>query len=512
MTTEGDVVRTESTGAGWKQLDRRTIALTAVRCLGGGIATAVSGTVWLSRVLPLGDIVLIALCVTVALVAGGAVVERVRWVRTRYRVLPDRFELRKGIVVRSRRSLQRDRIRTVDITASPLLRVFRLVRVDIGTGEQTSGDGASLSLNPVSRADAEWLRTTLLDRERTDEPTAADDAVLSTLDMSWIRYAPVSFATPLLGTAAFGGLLQVTEWFGMQNDALRWVGHLLGALPVVGVLVLLAVVAVIVGAVAATAVFVEMWWQYRLKREPGGTLRVRRGLLTTRSTSVEERRLRGIELVEPLGNRLMGAARIDAVATGMSQSAQGNNGEHNTLHPAAPRELVGRVGAAVLREPVSPVDSVRLRAHPRAALGRRIRWALIAVAAVVLPLLVLGLAVTSVLVHLAWVGAVVLLPVGVALAFDAYRNLGHGITGRYLVARHGALRRGTVALQRSGVIGWTVRQSLFQRRKGLVTLTATTAAGAQGYSAYDVDEHEGLAFAEEAVPGLLTPFVERTAR
>ncbi|MGH3515098.1 MAG: PH domain-containing protein, partial [Pseudonocardiaceae bacterium] len=73
--------------------------------------------------------------------------------------------------------------------------------------------------------------------------------------------------------------------------------------------------------------------------------------------------------------------------------------------------------------------------------------------------------------------------------------------------RHGAGVRGTVALQRAGVIGWTVSQSLLQRRTGLITVTATTAAGSGGYSVIDVETAEGLAVAEQAVPGLLEPFV-----
>jgi putative membrane protein len=68
-------------------------------------------------------------------------------------------------------------------------------------------------------------------------------------------------------------------------------------------------------------------------------------------------------------------------------------------------------------------------------------------------------------------------------------------------------RHPLVALQRSRVIGWTVSQSFFQRRAGLVTVTATTAAGSGGYPVIDVTTAEGLAVAEQAVPGLLTPFL-----
>jgi putative membrane protein len=67
-----------------------------------------------------------------------------------------------------------------------------------------------------------------------------------------------------------------------------------------------------------------------------------------------------------------------------------------------------------------------------------------------------------------------------------------------------------VALQRRGIIGWTVRQSVFQRRAGLATVLATTAAGSGAYAVRDVGTGTGLDAADAAVPALLAPFLERT--
>ena len=51
------------------------------------------------------------------------------------------------------------------------------------------------------------------------------------------------------------------------------------------------------------------------------------------------------------------------------------------------------------------------------------------------------------------------------------------------------------------MIGWTITSSPFQRRAGLVTIHATTAANKGAYPIYDIDEDDGLRFAAEAVPG-----------
>ncbi|WP_198048308.1 PH domain-containing protein, partial [Saccharomonospora iraqiensis] len=112
----------------------------------------------------------------VLLIAAGTGAEYVRWRRTRYRVLPERFELRRGILVRTRRSLNRDRIRSVDITAPPLLRLFSLTQVRIGTAERTGSGESALALLPITRTDAEELRTTLLHRPAGDRAVAGTGA------------------------------------------------------------------------------------------------------------------------------------------------------------------------------------------------------------------------------------------------------------------------------------------------------------------------------------------------
>ncbi|MHA6797210.1 PH domain-containing protein [Pseudonocardia bannensis] len=444
-----------------------------------------------------------------ALVMSGVLYDGVRWHRTRYRIGVSRVELRTGVLLRSRRSLPLERVRSVDMTADPLQRTFGLVVVRIGTGQRSGAGESTLELRPVAREEGDRLRAVLLDRVRAAGgcPPEAADGRLASLDPHWIRYAPLSFTTPLLGLVAGGVLLQVADWIGLRDSVLRRAVDLLAVLPPAGVVAVLAAAALSAGVLGSLGLFVETWWNFRLDREPGGTLRVRRGLLTTRSISLEERRLRGVGLVEPLGNRLAGAARVDALAAGLGTGFDDDSTDHATLLPAAPRALAERVAAVVLGEPVSPTASVRLTPHPPAARGRRLRRALAAAAVPVLGLAVLGLSVDGVLLVLAGVVAVVVTPVALALALDAYRNLGHGITGRYLVTRSGTLRRRTVALQRDGVIGWTATQSVFQRRAGLITITASTAAGA--FSAHDVGESAGLRFAEDAVPDLFGPFLER---
>ncbi|MFD4631937.1 PH domain-containing protein [Streptomyces sp. NPDC058284] len=493
----------------WRRLDRRSLLVTVQ--MTGGVVTAVGLPVTLSFQgwVPMGPVIAWAVGLSALLIASGVGLDALRLRHSRYRIGPERAELRSGILFAKHRSLSRERIRSVDLVAHPLLRLLGLVEVRIGTGEQSAGQEATLELRPVRRAEGERLRRELLSRTA---PSAAADAsgAIAALDLRWIRYAPLSFVTSALAAAAGGAIMQVSEWFGVQDEVIEWVGDVFRGMSVAGMVLALIVGALAAGSVGALGLWVEMWWNYRLEREPGGTLRVRRGLFTTRSVSLEEARLRGVDVVEPLGLRLSGAARVDAVATGLSRRDEEDQAGPGTLLPAAPRALAAEVAARVLREPETPT-AARLTPHPRAARARRIRWAVSAALTPALLLVLLGVLLgVPVLNYLGAGAAVVLVPLAVALACDAYRSLGHALDGDYLVVRSGTLRRSTVALRRGGVIGWTVKQSVLQRRAGLVTLSATTAAGAQEYAAYDVDEGEGLTFAERAVPGLLTPFLEET--
>ncbi|MFC8660247.1 PH domain-containing protein [Streptomyces parvus] len=495
--------------ADWHRLDPRTVLVTALVVAGVVSGAAIPVTLGLTRVFGFPAAVLQALAGALLVIGVAAGADRVRWHRTRYRVGEERVDLHTGLLLVKRRSLARDRIRTVDLTANLMLRLLGLVTVRIGTGEQ--GSESTLVLDPVTRAEGERLRLLLLERAATASPGIHREGELAVLDPRWIRYAPVSFVAPMLGGAAAGAVMQVSDWIGAQGQVIEWVGDRFRETPLLWTIIVLVLAALVAGVVGALGLWIEMWWNYRLEREAGGTLRVRRGLFTSRSISVEEARLRGVDLVEPLGVRLLGAARLDAITTGLAKDHEARNADHNTLLPAAPRTRADSVAADVLREPDTPTGAA-LTPHPRAARGRRLRWSLAAALGPVLILTLLGALLTPVLLWIALGCAVVAVPVAVALALDAYRALGHALSGRYLVTRSGTVRRSTAALERAGVIGWTVKQSVFQRRAGLLSITATTAAGGGAYTAYDTDASEGLTFAADAVPGLLEPFLERSPK
>jgi putative membrane protein len=125
-----------------------------------------------------------------------------------------------------------------------------------------------------------------------------------------------------------------------------------------------------------------------------------------------------------------------------------------------------------------------LQQHGRRAHRRRYTRA--ATFAAVLALIALVAQLVGIVSPAVWWAFVVIIPGSVFLAWDRYRGLGHALLPGWVVARSGSLNRKRVVLATEGIIGWTIRRSLFQRRAGLATLIATTAAGRHSYSIPDL--------------------------
>lgn len=439
-----------------------------------------------------------------------------RWFTTSYRVVDGRIQVRRGVLRRELVSVSLDRVRTVDITASPLHRVLGLVRVNVGTGLSDRKSDNALRLDGISAPEAERLRDEVLGRHgvaaaapaAATGATAAAQDVLAEASPSWLRYGPftlsgfltvlfvLGFAWRILSEARINParLGQATATYLDLVAVPRWIELLALAL------LLLAVV-----AIASTVAYVLAFYGFRLVRAPGGALQVTRGLLSTRSTTIEERRLRGVEISEPLLLRLVRGARCIAIATGLRVGRGAERGG-TLLLPPAPGEEATRVAAAVLgsTDPIAvPLVPHGARAHRRRYTRIGLAWAVVAAVLVALPW-------ALPLPSWTWELALVLLPFAVALAYDRYRALGHALAGRYLVTRQGSLVRRRSMLVREGIIGWNLEQSFFQRRAGLVTLVATTAAGRQQYAVQDVTVEEALRVAEAALPDLVTPFLVRS--
>lgn len=484
----------------------------------------------------------------------GAVSDALRWVFTRYRVSEKYVERRTGLFVRQYRTVRRDRIRSVDIDARLRHRLAGLRVVQIGAGQQSAAGESAFDLNAVRTADAETLQHTLMRRPSRaaggalldapdaesstggdqhssgagehsatepgqlaslpgaaggeDEPAIEEvqTQVLARLRPGWVVYNLFNVWALVLAIGLGWGGFWLAATFNIDAAAfvlglLDWQGLSWGSRIAIG-----TAAVVVVGVIGMAVTFFTSHWNFELSRRRDGeqtTLSTRQGLFRTREVNRDQARMRGIQIAEPVLWRWLGVTDTTVITTGLDAWA---SSDPTTILPRGPRVEAMRVAAEVLG--TAPLRTP-LRPHPPAALRRRIWWATVVTALVVG--ILTWLALTDVVpLDTIWIG-IALWPLTLLAAFVAYRALGHAIYGDYVVLRSGLSSRATTALQRSAVSTIAVRESLLQRRLGLRSVSAMTAAGDGVYEAPDVPAEEAVALADRAAPGLLEPFLLRTS-
>lgn len=506
----------------WQRLDRRLLLISPLQVLRGFAVPIIFSLIGIGTQAGVWTLLLIPVSLVAAAVFGA-----LPWLTTSYRRTPTQLELRTGWLNRKRLTAPLDRVRSVDLTASLLHRVLGVTKVEIGTGV----DDERITLEAVDVAEARRLQAELLDRARPgtagvapgdvpdgpqhDSPAAAASGAaeeqLAALSWSWLRFAPLNVAQMAIVLGACAGASQFVDDlpFADVDHAQSAYAWLTSQVLVLVVLVALGIAAVL-WLVIALVGYVLTWSGFQLVRlRPAGrpeetSIQLRAGLLTTRSTTVEERRVRGVRLTEQALMRVAGGGELATLATGVEEGT-------TTVVPPCPSPVAVSVGHEVLGARETAPLQVPLAPHGGAARRRaHVRWQRLPV---LLTLVTLGLTLgfegpwwLPVLV------AVVLGGFGVVGAEQSYRHLGHALTHRpdgtpwHVVMGSGGYDRVRTVLETEGVIGWVVRQSFFQRRLGLATLVATTAAGPESVELRDVPLPEALRLADAATPGLLTPF------
>ena len=436
-----------------------------------------------------------AVAATAFLVALGVA----RWFTTAYRIDDEQIQRREGVLQRKVLSLPRSRIRSVSTDARPLHRLLGLTVVKLGTGQEAKGS-AEFALDAVRSEEVAGLRAVLL----AESPSVAasehrtPERVLARWQPSWLRYSPLSFTGLAMIVAAFGIVYQTGAVAALENSELARQGldaaERLGILATV-VLTSLAVLffSVFLSVLRSLLTFGNLVLSRRDDDDGDGVLHLQHGLLRAREYTYDTARLRGGTIREPLLVRTFGGARLDAVMTGVAGA-----GEASLLLPPCPRATAETVLADLIGPAGQVVAGGELQRHGPAAVRRR--WTRALAVPVLLAVVLVGASSTVSVAPWAWALCGVSFGCGALLAYDRVRALGHRAGDGWLVARSGSLDRRRNCIAAGGIIGWTVRQTFFQRRAGVATLVAATAAGVKGYRVLDVPAELAWSVAAAATP------------
>jgi putative membrane protein len=372
---------------------------------------------------------------TVAVVLLGAVaLSAVSWAVTGYQVIGRELRVSEGLLWRRTRAIPLERLQAVDVVRPVLARLAGLaeLRLEVIGARRTEAPLAYLAVE-----DAVRLRERLL--------ALAHHAPVDTAAQ---RVAPPEPASERLIHAVdnrdvvIGQLLTPHVWLVPVSlvVTLRFADH-----PTAGFIALASTITALIGIVQLPVRRVLAEWHFRVSADASG-LRLRHGLLDTRSQTVPARRVQAVGLLWPLMWRPIGwlHCRIDVAGYGQQADAGMRAG---VLLPVADLPTARRVVDEVL----DGIDVTRL---PLAPPPVRARW----------------------------------------LAPLARPVLGIGLTGEVVASRHGWLRRHLVVVPLARIQSVRVVQGPVQRTLRLATVHVDTAGALHALGEHrDVTEAYELA-------------------
>lgn len=294
-----------------------------------------------------GVIGLIVLAATGVAVTFGYV----GWRRTGYRLTETELQVDSGVLTRRSRRVPLARLQSVEVVRPIIARVLGMAELRL---EVVGGGKSEAPLAYLSEEDAQALRTRMLafsTGAEAPEP-AADNHVLVAVP-SGVLVASTLLATPtVLLAVLLVGLLLVAV---IEPSA---------ALPAALGVVPLALP-------FASAIIKRFLTEYGFTvSESDGGLRLSRGLLDTRASSIPDGRVQAVRLIEPILWRSRDWVRVEVDVAGYAEGGQQSTS--SALLPVAPRSLaealIGRVLGGGLPVPTAAVPA---RARWRAPLSHR---------------------------------------------------------------------------------------------------------------------------------------------
>ncbi|MFZ3452051.1 PH domain-containing protein [Arthrobacter sp. 7Tela_A1] len=291
--------------------------------------------------LPPGTPLLWGVLALIAVLVVISVVFFLSWWFTRYQVTAEHVRVRSGVLFRQHRQARLDRVQAIDINQPLLARLFGLaeLRFEVADAGESAVRLAFLRLD-----DARSLRATILDRASGAEPSAAAPGEPGEPGApSEAPEQPVLALTP-------GRVIGATLLSGNTVFLLIAAAAIAGITAVTGEgISLAALIPVGLGVAGGYWSTLSGAWNFRAAISRDG-VRIRSGLLDTRTQTVPPGRIQAVAVTQPLLWRLTGWYRISVNVAGYGVAA-GNDAARTRLLPVGTLDETLRILALVLPNP-----------------------------------------------------------------------------------------------------------------------------------------------------------------
>jgi putative membrane protein len=423
-------------------------------------------------------------------VVGTVATTLIRYFSFSVRIEGDELITQEGLLERKQRSIPLTRIQEIRVEQGVLHRLFNVAEAKIETG---SGAGAEASLSVLARAEIERLRQAVFARaaQIKAEAAPANAEPINAPQPEAITIRQLSFTDLLLIGLTTNHLLSALVLLGalwnfaddvlpasIYGQAGKFISRHItrisaqdaataAAIAVAGLLLSLLAL-FLIGVLFSTIGAFVLFYGFTLSAR-GEDLQRRYGLFTQRASSLPRRRIQTLKIEEKLLRRWLGLAALRADTSGSRRDDKDDNTGRDTLLPLARRAEIEDLLPRIF--PDFHADEMEWRRVSPLAVRRGFNKGAI---------VCMLLAIVSFIVQRSLLAAwpLLLLPLIYFISRANYRSLGYALSEHHLRTRRGWLGRATHIVPLNKIQAVEIRQSPFERRWGLATLSVDTAGQA----------------------------------
>ncbi|MEX0722233.1 MAG: PH domain-containing protein [Gracilimonas sp.] len=390
------------------------------------------------------------------------------WWFFRFRIFEDELQIQKGIFVKKKVYLSKDRIQVIDITEGLLQRFFGLVKVEV----KTAGGGTeTATINAITRSEAEELRTELRKRnngEQVYEEREAEEQEevlatwkLSSKDLVYAAFTSGNFGLIASILGAISG--QLNEM--INEETIEYIYEVMPGYSDVTVYIALILVIIVVSWLLSFLGVIFSYSDFRLQKT-SEELIITRGLIERKHVTVPFDRIQAVRFVEGVIRQPFGYGMLYVESAGFGQSQQGRS---IVLAPYIAKSDVSSFLKEFAEEYTEPEYETRPSEKALFRYIRRPNYFLILLIPILWYMLTYG-----------WI-SLLLIPLLSFLGWMRYKDAALGMDGdRILRVRYRTISRTTAIMKRTRIQDAGLSENPFQRRKNLKNLSVTVASGAGG--------------------------------
>ncbi|MDR9419579.1 PH domain-containing protein [Gracilimonas sp.] len=406
------------------------------------------------------------------------------WWFFRYRVFEDELQIEKGIFVKKKIYMSKDRIQMIDITEGLLQRLFGLVKLEV----KTAGGGTeSATISAITREEAEELRVELRKTrngavegeeiakgEEEAQEKVLGEWKLPSKDLVYAAFTSGNFGLIASILGAISG--QLGEL--INEETIEYIYELMPGFNNVTIYIFLILGIIIISWFLSFLGVIFNYTDFHLKKTEDELI-ISRGLIEKKQITVPFDRIQAVRFEEGVLRQPFGFGMIYVESAGFDQTQQGRS---IVLAPFISASKFKPFLNEFLAEYSEPEYTVR---PPKKAFYRYLRrpnYFLIFLIPIVWYLLTYG-----------WM-SLLLIPLLSALGWLRYKDAAIGMDQEVLRMRYRTISRTTAIAKRNRIQNAELTENPFQRRKGLKNVSFTVASGAGGmqFEVKDLDQTDGM--------------------